>query len=83
MRMRLSQFSNASPRGRKCADENEFCGFRGQRDVYYGAGNRWVVQTLRNGILCSNNVFGDPAPNVRKMCYVARHEGSFKGPHDD
>jgi hypothetical protein len=58
-------------RGTKCADEGAVCNFRGGGTVYYGTGNQWVARpNSSGGITCSNEVFGDPAPNRVKSCYV-------------
>ena len=54
----------------RCANEGGYCKFYGQRDIRYGSGDRWNHQSARNGIGCSNNVFGDPAPGVGKACYI-------------
>lgn len=54
----------------KCANENELCKFRGQKRVRYGEDNRWNYKTADNGIFCNNRVFGDPAHDVKKACYV-------------
>lgn len=56
----------------RCADEVGMCSFTGSRLVYYGAGDRFVARVLTNGTACTNSVFGDPTPNVRKGCYVTR-----------
>jgi polyhydroxyalkanoate synthesis regulator phasin len=53
-----------------CANEGEYCKFKGQKSIRYGAGERWNYQTARNGISCSNKVFGDPASGVHKACYI-------------
>lgn len=55
-----------------CANEGGRCNFSGTRYVYYGAGDRYTVLRLTNGADCTNAVFGDPTPNVRKVCYVGR-----------
>jgi len=57
-------------RGRKCADEGSWCTFRGSAEVYYGAGNKWVVRRHAGRVICNNSVFGDPTPGVRKACFV-------------
>lgn len=54
----------------RCANEGGYCKFRGQKDIRYGAGDRWSHQSARNGISCSNSVFGDPAPGVGKACFI-------------
>lgn len=59
-------------RGVLCANEDGRCSFTGARYVYYGAGDRFVVRLLTNGTACTNTVFGDPTPNIRKACYIDR-----------
>ena len=54
-----------------CGKEGERCQFTGTREVMYGAGNQWATRGAANGIDCSVKVFGDPAPNVHKQCYVS------------
>jgi hypothetical protein len=58
------------PHWEKCAAEGQNCRFHGQKDVRYGAGDRWSSKTARDGIHCGNNVFGDPVPGVEKACYI-------------
>lgn len=55
-----------------CAEEDQFCSFRGRRQVRYAADDgREVVRSFRNGVECSNRAFGtDPAPRHKKRCYV-------------
>ncbi|WP_334132186.1 hypothetical protein [Silanimonas lenta] len=55
-----------------CAEEDQFCSFRGRRAVRYAADDgREVVRSFRNGVECSNRAFGtDPAPRHKKRCYV-------------
>jgi hypothetical protein len=54
----------------RCAGEGGYCNFDGHKDIRYGTGDRWSYKSARNGIGCSNSVFGDPAPNVMKECYI-------------
>lgn len=60
----------SAPGGRSCADEGGYCRFNGARYVYYGAGDHYVARRLTNGTECTNTVFGDPTPGVRKACYL-------------
>lgn len=55
-----------------CAREDQYCSFRGSRNVRYAAEDgRHVVRRFRNGVQCSNAAFGvDPAPRVKKFCVV-------------
>jgi hypothetical protein len=70
----LSYIGNANdpPAGYAfCAWENERCRFSGVADVAYGANGRFAYrQGVRDGIDCTNGVFGDPVFGVRKACYV-------------
>ena len=54
-----------------CAGENQRCDFSGSRDVRYGTDSSYVVFGMTNGAVCSNQVFGDPAPNAAKGCSYA------------
>ena len=63
----------------RCANEGGYCKFYGQKDIRYGAGDRWNYQSARNSISCSNNVFGDPAPGVGKACYYQDAQQPDKG----
>jgi hypothetical protein len=60
-----------NPKFTPCGKEGERCQFTGVREVMYGAGNQWATRGASNGIDCSVRVFGDPAPNVHKQCYVS------------
>ncbi len=65
-----------------CAGENQYCEVPGTQMVRYGAGDRWSMKKVTRGIMCSNDVFGDPAPGVSKACYYQK-TGSHYGPPDD
>jgi len=60
-----------------CAEENGFCRVPYPTRVFYGIpGRNAVLDVSGRGIPCSNEVFGDPAPGVRKQCaYLARGVG--------
>jgi probable HAF family extracellular repeat protein len=51
-----------------CATEGALCAFTGTMDVRYGANGSFVVKTLTDGTACTNEVFGDPAPDTPKQC---------------
>jgi len=51
-----------------CTTEGGFCAFSGTMPVRYGANGLFVVKTLTDGTACTNEVFGDPAPDVAKSC---------------
>jgi len=53
----------------RCANEGDYCRFDGQKDIRYGADDRWNYKSARKGISCNNDVFGDPAPGAGKACY--------------
>jgi len=55
---------------RRCAEEDGRCSFPETRFVFYGAGERYTARQFTNSTACTNAVFGDPAPNVRKACYT-------------
>jgi len=51
-----------------CAPEGGVCAFTGTIDVRYGANGSFSVKTFSDGIACTNEVFGDPIPDVAKSC---------------
>jgi hypothetical protein len=52
-----------------CAEENKGCFFAGQKTIYFGAFNSlWLTGT--DGTMCTDDVFGDPAYNVTKACFI-------------
>lgn len=55
---------------RACATEGQVCRFRGTKRVRYGAPGGFTERAAHNAIVCSNKVFGDPAPGLVKSCYV-------------
>lgn len=65
--------------GVRCAEENQTCRFSGRGAVYYGVGDAWVFQVHNDGVVCSNDVFGDPAPNRVKSCFVVTQSGLPRG----
>jgi hypothetical protein len=52
-----------------CAGENSTCSFTGTHEVAYGANGQFFYQSLTNGTVCSNGVFGDPIAGTVKNCY--------------
>jgi alpha-L-rhamnosidase len=74
-----------------CASENQVCNIppnyapaRIPVEVRYGAGNSFAYQIVDNGILCSNQMFGDPIFGVVKSCWYKiqggdRHHGGHGG----
>ncbi len=57
----------------KCASQDGYCYVNGSAVVSYGAGQNWAKRNVSGGILCSHNIFGDPAVGVNKSCYVESH----------
>ena len=51
-----------------CASEGEFCAFSGTRQVRYGTDSQAFTATGTDGMACSNETFGDPAPGQIKTC---------------
>lgn len=54
-----------------CAKEGATCTFGGTRQVRYGSPTQYVTKTFTGSTVCSNAVFGDPAPGVVKSCSYA------------
>jgi len=68
----------ASPGWQQCATENQNCAYSGLMTVAYGANGAFKFATLGSGgTACDNAVFGDPAPNVAKACYLLGAPPSF------
>lgn len=72
--------NDRSARWIRCADEGEYCRFRGDRDVRYGRGDRWNYKSSKDGIACNNDEFGDPAPGKGKACY---YQDALRPDRDD
>jgi Putative Ig domain len=61
-----------------CAQEHELCSFSGTRNVRYGANGTWTVRQVAasgGGVLCTNEVFGDPLRGTLKACELAATGG--------
>jgi hypothetical protein len=65
---------------RTCAEEGQTCQVRGRAVVRYGDNERWNTRTVDGAVECTNDAFGDPAPEVRKRCQV---RGGYGGPAQD
>jgi len=65
-----------------CAGEGGFCGFTGTMDVRYGANGLFSFKTLTDGTACTNEVFGDPAPDTPKQCAIRTPSTSPPPPGD-
>ncbi len=60
---------------RDCANEGEVCRVSERGVVRYGVPGNWSTRSVRGDIMCSNEAFGDPAPNTPKRCEVAGYGG--------
>ncbi|ACU74133.1 alpha-L-rhamnosidase [Catenulispora acidiphila DSM 44928] len=61
----------ASPGWKQCATENQNCAFSDLMTVAYGANGAYKFATLGSGgTACDDAVFGDPAPNATKACFL-------------
>lgn len=59
------------PEWQTCAPEGGACRWQGTKRVRYGVpGGRFVERSYRNGVMCNNSIFGDPAPGRPKICQV-------------
>lgn len=60
-----------------CAMEDDYCNFRGTREVRFGTAGQYTVRTFRGGVDCHVRNFGDPAPGQRKLCQVRDDNGGW------
>ncbi len=60
---------------RFCAREGQECRVQGSATVRYGAPGNWETRRISNRVFCSNDHFGDPAPNHEKRCEVLGNSG--------
>ena len=51
-----------------CSREDRVCHGAGWGEIRYGAGERTRRITVEGDIRCSNEMFGDPAPDIPKRC---------------
>lgn len=80
----VTNYSGAKPSdvaSSSCATENNNCAFTGTREVWYGAGTKWAVAPVSNGVSCSNGVFGDPISGTVKACYLRTYNGTWTPPN--
>ena len=64
---------------RFCANEGQECRVQGTATVRYGAPGNWETRRVSNRVFCSNEQFGDPAPNREKRCEVQGNSGGGWG----
>lgn len=60
-----------------CSDEGQTCNFAGTREVQYGTDDAFAYGMATNGTSCSNVIFGDPKPGVRKSCSIGLRGFTF------
>ncbi|MEO5734680.1 MAG: hypothetical protein ABIN96_10730 [Rubrivivax sp.] len=53
-----------------CANEGQTCNVQGRAVVRYGEAGRWLTRSVIGSVVCGNDAFGDPAPDVAKRCEV-------------
>ena len=55
----------------ECASENNLCSFEGTKDILYWIFEvgKFKIKNIINSTNCTNWVFWDPAPWIRKNCY--------------
>jgi hypothetical protein len=64
-----------------CAGEDVRCEFSGTKEVRYGVEPAYVYQVHTDGVMCSNDVFGDPLVGALKSCsYRDQQTGSAPPP---
>ena len=54
----------------ECAPEGGSCAVSGQALMLYGANGVYSAKVVEQTTACSNDVFGDPVPNVAKSCLL-------------
>lgn len=65
-----------------CANEGEACRTPGKVQVRYGTEGRYAYREATGLVRCSNEVFGDPAPDIAKQCEYAVNSGPGGGVFD-
>lgn len=67
----LQSAGGTSPTGYSlCAEEEQICVVNGPATVSFGGDGRYATLRTSGDVNCRNDLFGDPAPGVRKSCYV-------------
>ncbi|WNR45164.1 InlB B-repeat-containing protein [Paenibacillus roseipurpureus] len=54
----------------ECAGELGFCDFMGTKELRFGAEGSYVYGIYTDGVSCTNDLMGDPAPLTQKQCYT-------------
>lgn len=68
-----------------CAGEGEVCRVAGEAMVRYGADGRYAFRLVRQQVPCTNEEFGDPAPDRPKACQYSaawRQDSRYHGWRD-
>lgn len=60
---------------RACASEGQVCRVANRAVVRYGVPGDWYTRSVRGDVMCSNETFGDPAPNAPKRCEITGDGG--------
>ena len=61
----------AGPAGYEyCAPEGETCKATGTASIAFGVHDKFTTKTLSGSVHCTTGTFGDPAPGVRKSCFI-------------
>ncbi len=67
----------------KCAEEGGVCEPPYRTTIAYGSGGSFAIKPVRRALACTNEVFGDPVPGVRKACYYKPRSAALPGEIDD
>jgi hypothetical protein len=67
---------------RQCAAEGQSCQVDGRGVVRYGVDGQWSTRVMSGSVICSNALFGDPAPQQQKRCEVRDNGGGSGGGGD-
>lgn len=63
-----------------CANEGGSCNVSAGTQVRYGSGDKYVVKIVGGPFACTNEVFGDPAPNYGKSCSIGGTDNGSTAP---
>lgn len=65
-----------------CANEGGTCNVGRNYEIWYGAGQSWVIKpyTRSSNVSCSNGTFGDPISGTAKKCYSRAFTGTWTAP---
>ncbi|MBI3368099.1 MAG: hypothetical protein HY021_06535 [Burkholderiales bacterium] len=63
-----------------CANEGDTCTLPGAARVRYGTNGRYAYRDAAQAVRCTNDVFGDPVPDVAKQCEYTLAAAGAKPP---